>query len=170
MPSCTDIEHALSAPQLLEQAAAICEQRGQRFTPMRRQVFAIVASARSPLTAYNILDKLLASGTESAPPTVYRALDFLLKQNLVHRVESLNAFLPCAQPRVHHDCQFLICTACGTTEEVEVEGLMNRLTRGAKGLGFSINEAIVELRGMCARCSSALISLARGGAAKKKLV
>jgi Fur family zinc uptake transcriptional regulator len=168
MASCTGNERALSTAQLLAQAVAICEQRGQRFTPMRRQVFEIVAGARSPLTAYNILDKLLASGTESAPPTVYRALDFLLQQNLVHRVESLNAFLPCAQPQVHHDCQFLICTACGTTEEVEVNGLMTRLTRGAKGLGFSINEAIVELRGLCARCSSALISLARVSSDKKK--
>lgn len=167
-PACTENERALSAAQLVAQAAAICERRGQRFTPMRRQVFAIVAGAHSPLTAYNILDRLLEGGTESAPPTVYRALDFLQQQSLVHRVESLNAFLPCAQPHVHHDCQFLICTACGTTAEVEVDGLTRRLTRAAKGLGFSINEAIVELRGLCSRCSIALVSLARGASDKKR--
>jgi len=146
---------------LVARAEALCAERAQRFTPIRKTVYEIVASAAAPITAYQILDRMLAFGRETGPPTIYRALDFLLQQNLVHRIESLNAFVPCGQPQIHHSCQFLICTGCGTTAEVEAEGVMAGLSRAARALGFSVSEAVLELKGVCARCSNALLALAR---------
>lgn len=140
---------------LLRAATALCEERVLRFTPARRGVFDVIARSSGPITAYQILDRLFASGLESGPPTVYRALEFLLAQGLVHRVETLNAFVPCTQPRRHHACQLLICTDCGETAEVASEGVMNRIVRTARGVGFSISTAVVELKGVCAGCRTA---------------
>lgn len=137
---------------LLSEAAALCAERNVRFTPARRGVFEAIARSSGPITAYQILDRLLAVGQESGPPTIYRALEFLMGQNLVHRVETLNAFVPCTQPRRHHACQLLICTDCGDTAEVASDGVMNRLTTTARAVGFSISAAVVELKGVCAAC------------------
>jgi Fur family zinc uptake transcriptional regulator len=137
---------------LLSEAAALCAERNVRFTPARRGVFEAIARSSGPITAYQILDRLLAVGQESGPPTVYRALDFLIGQNLVHRVETLNAFVPCTQPRRHHACQLLICTDCGDTAELASDRVMDRLTSTARGVGFSISAAVVELKGTCAAC------------------
>jgi len=142
-----------SALQL--EAAALCEERNVRFTPARRAVFAAITRSSGPITAYQILDRLLAVGLESGPPTVYRALEFLMNQNLVHRVETLNAFVPCTQPRRHHACQLLICTGCGDTAEVASERVMSRLASTARSAGFSISAAVVELKGVCAVCRAA---------------
>ncbi len=149
-----------SPEALVAVAERLCARRGQRFTPVRREVFAILAHARSPMTAYQILDRVLTSGRESGPPTVYRALDFLQQQHLVHRVESRNAFLACVNPEAHHDCQLLICTDCGTTAEVQSRTAMARLSAAAKAVGFSVSGAVVELTGLCARCRTALLGFA----------
>ena len=143
-----------SAALFLE-ATALCEERNVRFTPARRGVFEAIARSSGPITAYQILDRLLAVGLDFGPPTVYRALEFLMTQNLVHRVETLNAFVPCMQPSRHHACQLLICTGCGDTTEVASDGGMNRLTSIARGVGFSISAAVVELKGGCAVCRAA---------------
>jgi Fur family transcriptional regulator, zinc uptake regulator len=137
---------------LVSDAAALCEERNVRFTPARRGVFEAIARSSGPITAYQILDRLLAVGQESGPPTIYRALEFLIDQNLVHRVETLNAFVPCTQPRRHHACQLLICTDCGDTAELASDRVMNRLASTARGVGFSISAAVVELKGVCAAC------------------
>ncbi len=159
MTGCAALGNGGLPKDLVERARRLCDARGQRFTPMRAAVFQIVAGTRHPMGAYEIMDRLLAAGLEVAAPTVYRALDFLQRQQLIHRVESLNAFMPCTQPETHHDCQFLICTGCGTTAEIEASGVMSRLAHSARGLGFSISDAVVELKGMCASCRNALLAL-----------
>ncbi len=161
MEQCEDSNARPGAEKLLQRAQDLCLQRGQRFTPHRRNVYEIIVRAHCPIGAYAILDRLLAAGQEASPPTVYRALEFLAHQNLIHRVESLNAFLPCNTPNVHHSCQLLICTGCGSTAEVDAKGALASVTQHARAIGFSISEAMVELKGLCARCRDALRTLTR---------
>ena len=85
-------DHADCLTQVLSNAETVCQQRGVRLTPQRRRVLEIVAGSHSPLGAYDILEQMDFAGRRSAPITVYRALDFLIEQGLVHRLASLNAF------------------------------------------------------------------------------
>ena len=101
-----DHEHCID--HALEQAAAICQKNGQRLTTLRQTVLKLVWSSHRPVGAYDIL-AMLSKGQERpvAPPTVYRALDFLLEQELIHRIASLNAYIGCNSPDSPHDGTFL---------------------------------------------------------------
>ena len=92
---------SIDAQQALARAEALCQQRGARLTDLRRRVLEIIWSSATPLGAYTILDVLRDDGRQGAPPTVYRALDFLLAQGLIHRLASLNVFTGCRRPGSH---------------------------------------------------------------------
>src|SRR5918999_799750 len=102
-------DHLSCIGDALDRAAVLCDQRGARLTPLRRRVLELVWRGHEPVGAYD----LLAQMGRAAPPTVYRALDFLIEQGLVHRIESLNAYVGCDRPEAAHASQFLICTDCG---------------------------------------------------------
>jgi len=137
---------------LLERADAICRGRGARLTRQRRHVLAILATAARPLGAYEILDLMREGSRPLAPPTVYRALDFLLEQGLIHKLESLHAFVGCAHPDHTHAGQFLICSDCGRVTELEHEAVSSSLRSIASATGFRASRPIVELIGVCADC------------------
>ena len=105
-------DHRHCLKDALDRAAALCRDRGVRLTPIRRRVLELVWSGHRPLGAYDILDALQAERRGAAPPTVYRALDFLREQGLVHRIESRNSFVGCPDPDTPHGGQFLICRTC----------------------------------------------------------
>ena len=137
-------------------AAAICSREGVRFTELRRKVLSLILEADKPLTAYKLLDRLKESREGAAPMTVYRALDFLLEMNLIHRVECLNAFVSCAEPRHHaHPVELLVCRNCGSVAEVEDETVTEALRHIAGRQGFHLGMAAVELEGTCADCAQA---------------
>lgn len=144
----------------LAAAAAQCASRGAQLTPLRRQVLRLVMEAGQPVGAYALLDRLKAERGPAAPPTVYRALDFLQEQGLVHRLERLNAFLPCMQALHEHDAghdhahQFLICKRCGTAAELTDPAVAEALSQAAARLGFAPSRATVEVEGVCARCAA----------------
>jgi Fur family zinc uptake transcriptional regulator len=139
----------------LEAAAAVCARSGGRLTALRRSVLGLILSAEAPLTAYQLLDRLRATRKGAAPPTVYRALEFLLEKGLIHKVESRNAFVPCLEPGHHtHPVQFLICGKCGTVAELEDEAVVAALDRAALRHGFRLDTAVVELEGICAACAT----------------
>lgn len=151
---------------MLDHAAAACLRRGAQLTELRRQVLRLVLEAEQPVGAYALLDRLKASRAGAAPPTVYRALDFLREQGLIHRVERLNAYVGCVEATSHpEDCgcgaehdhphQFLICTRCGATEEISDPPTSRALEAAAKRHGFVLHRATVEAEGLCARCSGA---------------
>ena len=106
---------------LLDRAETVCEHRGAKLTELRRHVLALVLDSASPIGAYDLLDRLRQARRGGAPPTVYRALDFLLEQGLIHKVERLSAFVGCVagcttddadheEGEGHtHAAQFLIC-------------------------------------------------------------
>ncbi len=148
----------------LDRAAALCARRGAQLTELRRQVLRLVLEAGQPLGAYALLDRLKASRAGAAPPTVYRALDFLVEQGLIHKVERLNAFVGCAEVEDHpEDCdcgeahdhphQFLICRRCGATTELSDPAVTASLVRAARTAGFTLQRATVELEGLCRSCA-----------------
>lgn len=136
----------------LDQAAVLCDKRNLRFTQLRKQVLELVCRAEQPVGAYHLLDELRASGRSAAPPTVYRALDFLLEQGLVHRLATNNTYLACAHPQHPHAAVFLVCSQCGHTREIHSAGVVDQLRRQADELNFVIKHASVEVTGLCSQC------------------
>jgi Fur family zinc uptake transcriptional regulator len=143
----------------LDRAAAACAARGAQLTELRRQVLGLVIAAGQPVGAYALLDRLRPLREGAAPPTVYRALDFLLEQGLIHRIERLNAFVACeacgAAPREpHHVAQFLICRDCGATREIADPQIGAALAEAAAGAQFFPGRSTIEVEGRCARCAA----------------
>jgi Fur family transcriptional regulator, zinc uptake regulator len=139
----------------LDRAEELCRQRGSRLTDVRRQVLGLILDAGVPIGAYELLDRLRAHRTGAAPPTVYRALDFLLAQGMIHRVERLSAFVSCFGHDEHeHRAQFLICGGCGQVIEIEDHEVEAALARAAARTGFRISGATIEAEGSCAACQS----------------
>ena len=147
-------DHAACVDDALETAEALCAERGARLTPLRRQVLELVWSSHRPIGAYDILDRMDTGARRAAPPTVYRALDFLIEQGLVHRIESMNAYVGCNHPGRSHSGQFLICRECGEVAELDDKQLRTLLREKAAGLGFELQSQTVELVGFCANCRS----------------
>lgn len=135
-------------------AEALCRDRGLRFTALRRRVLELVWESHRPIGAYDILDGL-GSGKSAAPPTVYRALDFLIEAGLVHRLDSLNAFIGCADPGRRHTGQFLICRECRTVTELGDGEIENLVEAKARAHGFTAVRQILEIEGLCNSCRSA---------------
>ena len=140
---------------LLTRADAICAGRAVRLTDLRRQVLGLILDAPQPTGAYDLLDRLRATREGAAPPTVYRALDFLLENGLIHKLERLSAFVGCiAHEDHHHAAQFLICRNCGKVAEIEDHELAHALQDAAQRLGFTVGKATIEAEGQCAACST----------------
>jgi len=138
----------------LATAEKTCGVRGVRLTKIRRRVLELVWSSHEPVKAYDILDKLRHEHVGSAPPTVYRALDFLQAEGMVHKIKSLNAYVGCGQPDNKHVSQFLICHACGTVAEMDDTEIRQLLSKKAQALGFHIDHEMIEIKGLCADCYS----------------
>ncbi|MEM1080339.1 MAG: Fur family transcriptional regulator [Pseudomonadota bacterium] len=137
----------------LDRATEICSKRGVRLTPSRREILELLLRRNRPTGAYELIDDLSnKSGRPIGPPTVYRALDFLKSQGLVSKVESQNAYIPCAHPDHDHDCIFFICAKCGTSFELEDPGIERRLAEEARQLQFSVTSRMIEVQGVCADC------------------
>jgi Fur family zinc uptake transcriptional regulator len=149
----------ISRAQQIQEAEAACLRRGAKLTPLRREVLELVLESDAPIGAYALLDRLKAARPGAAPPTVYRALDFLLEHGLIHKVERLNAFIGCTEAGHahdhHHPHQFLICRRCGTTVEIADDTVAHAIADAARRAGFTAAEATVEIEGTCGRCAGA---------------
>jgi Fur family zinc uptake transcriptional regulator len=140
--------------RVLTRAEALCRERGVRLTEQRKTVLRLLCASDKPLSAYELLDRMRGVLKNPAPPTVYRALDFLLGQGLVHKLESLHAYIGCTHPDHPHASQFLICDGCGEVTEVEDAGVAESLLAAGQARGFCAKRPIVEVLGTCARCSA----------------
>lgn len=145
-------DHAQCVREALERAAALCEERGLRLTELRRRVLELVLSRHAPVGAYDILARLAAERARVAPPTVYRALDFLLSQGLVHRIDSRNAFVGCVRVHEPHGACFLLCRECGAAAELVDARLDAIILDIVERAGFEMNRRVVEIEGRCAAC------------------
>ena len=138
----------------LARAQQICKLRGKRMTPVRRRVLELILLAEQPVRAYALLARLEQERGKLGPPTVYRALDFLLAQKLIHKVETSNAFVACSDVEHSHMSQFVICEDCGATEEIRDDGIVESLRRLGEGRGYAVGRQVVEARGLCPSCRS----------------
>ncbi|GAA6146756.1 MAG: Fur family transcriptional regulator [Thalassolituus sp.] len=154
MPAPQQHDHHRCISTAVETARSLCEQRGVRLTPIRKRVLELVWQSHKPAGAYDLLGQLSEEGFNSAPPTVYRALDFLLDLGVVHRISSLNAFVGCDHPGHEHDTGFFICTECGDATELPAAGIERLHNDLRKTLGLNIATSNHELTGLCANCQA----------------
>lgn len=145
-------DHSDCVEQALSGADRLCADSGTRLTELRRRVLREVWRGHDAVKAYDILERLGDAERSAKPPTVYRALQFLQEQGLVHRLESLNAFVGCARPRRSHQGQFLICGHCGLVREIHAPAIDAAVRRSAQRAGFSVQRQMVEVLGTCEQC------------------
>jgi len=137
---------------LLNRAQALCDARGARFTATRRKVLDLMLEHAGAISAYDLLDNLRATDPSAKPPTVYRALDFLLEQHFIHRVESQNAFIACNDFSDDHQLQLYICEKCHDVQEVHSQQILQSIYDQARMNDFEVKSQTVEAFGLCHQC------------------
>lgn len=145
-------DHRRCVSRALSTAEKICEERKLRLTPLRRRVLELVWNRHAPIGAYDILGTLKKGEGALEPPTVYRALKFLQDAGLVHRIDSLNAFIGCESPQAGHAAQFLVCRKCHRVTELDDPTISGLLVDKARVLGFSTDAQDIEIKGLCSTC------------------
>jgi Fur family zinc uptake transcriptional regulator len=145
-------DHALCIGVALAAAERQCAAKGARLTEQRRRVLELIWKSHAPVGAYTLLDRLREDGVRAQPPTVYRALEFLVDNGLIHRIESLNAYVGCAEPSQRHVGQFLICTDCRSAAELDDPGIGTAIAERAAAIGFAVSRATIEIAGLCPNC------------------
>lgn len=144
--------HSACVQQALADARDICQRQRARLTPTRERVLELIWQSHKPLGAYDLLAALAEDGHNAAPPTVYRALDFLLQHGLVHRIASLNAFIGCTHAGHHHSCVFLICRQCRNALELTAPSVEQAVQQVAAAEDFTPEETTIEIAGQCPTC------------------
>ena len=147
--------HGLTGAALataLDRAEVRCAQQGERLTGPRRRVLELLLEAGQPTKAYDLIAAYGEDGVPAKPPTVYRALGFLERLGFAHRIESLNAYVPCRMEGEGHQAAFLICDCCGDTREIEPPGGVG-LRETAAGSGYELERVTIEAHGRCAACA-----------------
>ena len=140
------LNHALGA------AEQRCAATQERLTAPRRRVLELLLESNSPQKAYDLIAAFGAHGEPAKPPTVYRALEFLERLGFAHRIESLNAYVPCRIDGQSHRAAFLICDCCGAADEFEPD-FTAQLAAATKA-GYQVATITLEARGRCAACSA----------------
>jgi Fur family transcriptional regulator, zinc uptake regulator len=139
----------------LSVAEGRCSAHGEALTPLRRQVLSLLLQQPGPAKAYDLLDALKREHAAAKPPTIYRALEFLVRLGLAHRIESLNAYVACAGEHEHAPAVFLICDQCQRATELDAKPALDKLEAAAGKVGFSVMRTMVEAHGVCAECRKA---------------
>ncbi len=141
--------------QRLADAEVFCAERGVSFTPLRREVFELLLRRGGPAKAYDLLADMIAAGHRAAPTTVYRALEFLTAQGLVHRINSINAFVVCSEDfrhDHHHASLMLACSACEKSVEISTPEIGTYIRHALEPTGFHFQGNAMEIRGICQNC------------------
>ena len=145
-------DHPDTVQRLLE-AEQLCSASGARLTPLRKQVLELILNANAPMGAYELLAQLKGSDSRpAAPPTIYRTLDFLLEKGFIHRLSSINAYIPCCHPREGHQAAFLICSACHKVTEASANALLQQLAALSAADQFQVQHSSIEITGICQQC------------------
>lgn len=157
--ACSDPKHHVhDAAGFVAAVERACNERGLRLTAIRARVLSLVAAAGKPIKAYDLLEQVRdgEGAGAAAPPTVYRALDFLLANGFIHKLESINAFVACHHPNsAQHSVPFLICDRCHSATELEDASIVDSLDSAARALGFAPQAQTLEVHGLCAKCARA---------------
>ena len=144
--------------RVLQDADRHCSQNGAKLTAKRRLVLESLLNSDKALSAYELADYCrVERGSEILPMSVYRILDFLASEGLVHRLKTTNKFIACSHISCDHEhqaWQFLICQSCDKVEEVDLEkSIVSKITDAIHEVGFRIAGRQLELEGVCADCS-----------------
>ncbi|MDD2760707.1 MAG: transcriptional repressor [Methylomonas sp.] len=145
--------HCGCREKAIHSAEQVCNQCGVRFTPIRREVLKIIWESHRAVKAHDLLDRIKPKVGTAKPATDYRALDFLLEQGLIHRVESLNAFIGCSCSERQHEQLLLICIRCHEVEERPCERLMEAIAKELEQASFTMQRKAIEIHGICGRCA-----------------
>ncbi|OWY39927.1 transcriptional repressor [Xenophilus sp. AP218F] len=137
----------------LDAAASHCERRGSKLTALRRQVLELVLGQPGVVKAYHILAELQKERAAAAPPTVYRALDFLVEHGLLHKVDALNGFIVCEHFDCQHEGMILVCEQCGKVLELDATASLQALREASRAAGFSLSPQNLVLTGQCRACT-----------------
>lgn len=149
------VHHSDDIDARLLEAEQFCLDLGAKLTPLRKEVLQLILSADKPMGAYDLLAHIKSRADRpAAPPTVYRSLDFLLEKGLIHRLSSINAFVPCCHPREGHRAAFLICNQCHSVKEAPALGVWTELDQLTDSDGFRIQNSIIEISGLCQQCQT----------------
>jgi Fur family zinc uptake transcriptional regulator len=147
--------HMHSSPsEHLAEAERVCAAAGESFTPLRRRVLTLLLEHAAPAKAYDLLAVLGDGAAPAKPPTVYRALDFLVRLGLAHKIQSLNAYVACGMGACARSTIFLICDQCGGAEECDAGHALVDLGEAAERDGFEIRRTMIEASGLCAQCKA----------------
>lgn len=152
--------HSEGPPEAAEVARALgaadvrLTAEGERMTPARLRVLQLLLAAGEPVKAYDLIARFGEDGQPAKPPTVYRALEFLERKGLAHRIASISAYVACTSGAADHAAAFLICDCCGATEEVSAP-VAEGLDRAARAAGYAIDRTTIEAHGRCPACRSA---------------
>lgn len=159
--ACTDPQHHVhDGNAFVNEVERLCGQRGLRLTPLRANALRLIADAGRPMKAYELLDQMKATHEAAAPPTVYRALDFLLEHGFIHKLSSINAYVGCHHPgSAQHAVPFLICDRCQSATELEDERIVELLDARARATGFIPQAQTLEVHGLCANCAKAGVAV-----------
>jgi Fur family zinc uptake transcriptional regulator len=148
-------DHRGCVDRALRVAEQLCIQREVRLTPIRRKVLELIWESHRAVKAYDLLDRIKPFEQTAKPATVYRALEFLMEQSLIHRVESLNAFIGCSCSEQRHEQLLLICERCGNVEERMGADVMLAVAKEVEQAGFVLHRKAIEIHGLCADCRKA---------------
>ncbi|NCW56473.1 MAG: transcriptional repressor [Gammaproteobacteria bacterium] len=151
----TPHDHAACIDQAVRTAADVCAQRGLKLTPVRRRFVALLGELGEDVVG---ADRRMCAPDDlenAAPPTVYRALEFLIDAGLVHRIDSINAFIGCDEPARAHVAQFLVCRKCHRVVEIDDPGINRLLAEKSLAAGFRIEPTSLEIKGLCGECEDA---------------
>ncbi len=153
--------HQHSPSDIITEATEYCAEKGLRLTEQRRQILVLLAQSTKPLGAYDLLEQIQKlSPKRQAPVVVYRALDFLLEAQLIHRLESRNAFIICPHRHINDEAiVFLICENCGRVDEASSDMVQQSLTELAKKRSFELRTRVLELVGLCLTCKAERVCL-----------
>ena len=137
----------------LELAERICLERKMRLTPLRRQVLTCLLEEQGPVKAYDLIEKLSHTRKRLTPATIYRTLDFLVECGLVHKIASINSYLPCTCE--HHDNSLLlfVCSRCKKAQEMDDPELYGALQKRFQELGMNLEKGSIEMQGICHACA-----------------
>ena len=150
MLDCQD--HEVCIERAMREAESICQEKGLRFTDLRREVLRLIWLSHVPAKAYDILENLKGKEWSAKPPTVYRALDFLLETGLVHKLDSINAYIGRSHPREKNACYFLICTDCNEAKECSSSELYDAIESTWDNNSFRPKKITLEVLGQCNAC------------------
>jgi len=145
-------DHKKCVSHALDTAEQLCLDRGVQLTAIRHQVLELIWGSHKAVKAYELLDRIKPLQSAAKPATIYRALDFLIEQGLIHRVESLNAFIGCSCSERQHEQLLLICNKCLDVEERSAANVMLALSEEIQQASFTVHSKALEIHGLCDKC------------------